>query len=378
MNIEHLYIHVPFCKSRCTYCAFYSTIHTSLQNQWYTAINNQLKSFSAQYEIKKLKTVYIGGGSPSAVDSDVLLSILHCFDDFCSSDTEFTIELNPADISDELTRILKDTYVNRVSLGIESFNDTVRTAVKRRGKSSDVQKVIQLLQNSTKFSVACDLMYGLPFQTPEVVQDDIKTIVALHPDHISYYELILEDSSELAHQLHENVISLPSHDENDRSWEIILSTLLDAEYERYEVSNWAYNGKYCYHNINYWQMGSWLGIGPSAVSNIDKHGSYIRIATVSNLNAYINNVLACSSEFISGKNAVIEYCMMQLRKKNGFSTDDFYERFPDQFHEIPEWLCKQFPLYLTTANNHITSNNTGLDNLNYIIVKLMQHMEQYT
>ncbi len=220
-------------------------------------------------------------------------------------------------------------------------------------------------------------MYGLPFQTASVVQEDIKALIELHPDHVSYYELTVEDTSELAHQMNNNLISLPSQDENECSWEIILSTLLDAGYERYEVSNWAHHGKYCSHNINYWEMGSWLGIGPSAVSNIDDHGSYTRIATVSNLNTYIANVLDSSSEHISGKTAVIEYCMMQLRKKNGFSTIDFYEWFPNQFHDIPKWLCKKFPAYLHNENNRITITDTGLDNLNYIILQLMHYLEQY-
>jgi len=375
MNINHLYIHVPFCKSKCSYCAFYSIVDSSLQNKWCSAIINQFNYFSTLYEITKLKTLYIGGGSPSALDPEILISILCYFNDFCASDTEFTIELNPADLSDELVHLLKDSSINRVSIGIESFNDTVRNAVKRRGTSSEILKAIKMLKHQTSFAIACDLMYGLPLQTKDIVQDDIKKLIEFHPDHISYYELTVEDISALARELNHKTVSLPAYDVNESSWEIILTSLFDAGYERYEVSNWAYQKNYCYHNINYWEMGSWLGLGPSAVSNIDGFGSYTRITTVSNIYAYLSNILDLSTDYIAGKTAVIEYCMMHLRKKNGFSTRDFYQRFSTQFHHIPEWLCNQFPLYLMNENNRITVHDTGLDHLNYIIVQLMNYLE---
>lgn len=375
MIIEHLYIHVPFCKSKCTYCAFYSIVDATLQKAWCQAIIKQLEHFSHDYEINKLKTIYIGGGSPSSLEPEILSYVLDYFDKYCSPDTEFTIELNPADITVELIELLKTSLVNRVSVGIESFNNTVRNAVKRRGTCDAIKEAIKLLQHCSKFSIACDLMYSLPFQTADVVQEDIKTLLELHPDHISYYELVLEDSSELARELHNGIVSLPSLDENENSWEIILSNLRNAGYERYEISNWARNGKYCQHNINYWEMGSWLGIGPSAVSNIDYNSSYTRIAAVANLTTYIANTLDLSIEQISGKTAVIEYCMMQLRKKNGFLAADLYERFSHQFHCIPDWLCKHFPHYLNNKNNRITMSDTGLDHLNYIIVQLMQYLE---
>lgn len=376
MTIEYLYIHVPFCKTKCHYCDFYSTTDITLQKEWYNAIIKHFEYYKKKYSINHLKTIYIGGGSPSSLNHALLATMVHYLEKYITPDTEFSIELNPYDLLPNLFEILLDSPITRISLGIESLNDAVRNAVNRRGTGKEIKSILKKLKQYNKFILSIDMMYGLPLQTSKIIHDDIQEILELKPDHISYYELFLEDASLLAKQVEKGVVALPSIIDNENAWEIIQNSMSESGYERYEISNWALNGKYCRHNIQYWKMGSWIGLGPSAVSNLDFFNSYMRLTNTANLTAYIDDFMQPTVEQITGKTAVIEYCMMHLRKKKGFNCNDFFARFNPCYHTIPEWLYRQFPSYVYYDNEHIAVTDDGMDHLNAVIRELMKYMEQ--
>ena len=262
-----LYIHVPFCRSKCPYCAFYSIPSPSLIPIWLKGLKKEVLLYKDQFD--RFDSLYLGGGTPTFLDTPALAGIIqHLFAhlDF-SSDTEFTIEANPCDLSDDKIRMLRKLGCNRVNLGVQSFDDHSLSALARRHTADDAKKALRRLRSFGFDNVGVDLMYGLEEQTLSGWIDTLNCALSFRPEHISCYQLALEKKTVFG-RLKEKGRIHPLSEEDERSYFLTTSQILtDRGYIHYEVSNFAKNNTCCSrHNRKYWEHVPYLGLGPSAHS----------------------------------------------------------------------------------------------------------------
>lgn len=259
-NVSGLYIHIPFCRSRCSYCDFFSGTDFSCANSYVSNVCRDVKRFEPLLD--KLETIYIGGGTPSALGSELspLLKALSRF-----SVKEFTVEANPDSLTYELLQTYLSYGVNRISIGVQSLQQIELDALKRRALVPKTVHVLELLRDSgVTYSV--DSMVGIPYQTPQSLFDTLHKVFYFAPSHISVYPLQLEKKTLLYKEATKGSISLPTEDETVDLMLFANETLKNAGYRHYEVANYAQPGKEAIHNSNYWRQKSYLGLGKSAAS----------------------------------------------------------------------------------------------------------------
>ncbi|MDE5786905.1 MAG: radical SAM family heme chaperone HemW [Duncaniella sp.] len=256
-----LYIHIPFCHSKCAYCDFYSVPVRGLTAQFVDALCNELDTRLASWPFE-ITTVYIGGGTPSSLSDDMLRRIvdrlpMNRFD-------EFTIEVNPEDVTRERARAWLGMGIGRVSMGVQSLDDDVLRAIGRRHSAADAINAYRTLRESGFTNVSLDLIYGLPGQTVEGWCDTLNHILELRPEHLSAYSLSYEDGTRLnAMRLAGKIAETPA-EEVERMYELLTENARKAGYHHYEISNFAIPGREAIHNSRYWDMTPYLGVGPGA------------------------------------------------------------------------------------------------------------------
>jgi len=288
-----LYIHIPFCSSFCDYCDFYSVNINDINDYYIDSfinaliidIKNQIKFF----DIKEIIYCYIGGGTPSLLGKKIriLLDELYKIPEF--SPIEFSIEANPESVTEDFLSICYDSGINRLSLGVQTFNKQSRLAV-NRVFCNDVSLEDRLALVSRYFPdmLSADIITGLPYQNKKTILDDIKRLLAFKPVHVSLYSLSVEDDTPLGEKIKNKTVAMPQCDFLDSLWLLGRDALLKEGFEHYEVSNFSLPGKECLHNICYWQMKNWLGAGPSASGTIidDNSGSAKRYTYLNNVDSY--------------------------------------------------------------------------------------------
>jgi len=253
--IRHLYIHVPFCQSKCPYCAFYSAPGTATAMTGF--VDNVLAALRRWSSQLAPQTIFIGGGTPSILPVTEMRRLLTA----TGPAPEFTLECNPATVDSEKARLYRQLGVNRISLGVQSLDDAQLRTLGRIHTARQALETYRLLRATGFANLNLDLMFGLPGQTPAQWRDTLRQAIALQPEHISAYSLTREDGTAFA--------DLAPNDELERElFEITMKTLTGAGYRHYEISNFARPGCECRHNIAYWEGADYLGLGPSAVSTI--------------------------------------------------------------------------------------------------------------
>lgn len=328
MNEIPLYIHIPFCRNKCSYCAFYSCINHSLdiEVQYINELKKQISFFMAKTASKTCSTLYIGGGTPSLLKNDNLRELLKFLEDIIDEHLqEFTIECNPEDIKDDFIALLNDSSVNRISLGVQSFNDSVLKSSGRIANSVSVESAISLIREKWKGRFSIDIISGLPGQTAEGQKKDIEMAVHSGADHISCYYLIVEENTPFS----DDPKLLDNREDEDLLWDICRKTLLSHGFEHYEISNFCKSGCESIHNLQYWKMNSYLGCGPGAVSMIGNDGIQ-RISTPHDLNGYLQGSSenwSVQVEEIPAWDFIFENYMMGLRTAAGINRGEFYRRF---------------------------------------------------
>jgi oxygen-independent coproporphyrinogen-3 oxidase len=265
-----LYIHVPFCLKKCPYCSFYSVAGQLDEGKRYTAaIQQQLNWFVGQISPGlQLRSIFFGGGTPSMLLPEVLAGILSdCLRHFPDQgELEISIEVNPATIDRSGLEKLRRAGFNRLSIGVQSFNDR---ELRRLGRPHSAAEAVQTVRQARKAGFAninLDLMYGLPDQELKSWQQSLEQGLELEPQHFSIYELTMEANTPFARQKEQGELVLPHEDTVLAMLEKTAQLVRAAGLERYEISNYARSGFQCRHNINYWQNGSYIGLGPGAVS----------------------------------------------------------------------------------------------------------------
>lgn len=337
-----IYIHIPFCKQACTYCDFhFSTSFNNYRQKMIDAICKEVELRKNYITDKNITTIYFGGGTPSTLHNQELNQIINkihlSFD--TKNLTELTLEANPDDITDEKLLDWKNCGINRLSIGVQSFLDEDLTWMNRAHNAAESQNAI-LLAKKHGFKITIDLMYGLPNTTHEKWASNIELAISLQPDHISAYCLTIEEKTKLNHLVNKKLIPVPGEDVQALQFETLLKKLSSANYEQYEISNFAKNQNYAEHNTNYWKGKQYLGLGPSAHS----FNSHSRSWNISNNQLYMkgiqNNIPDLEIEELSVPDQFNELILTGLRTKWGVNIHELHsikipnEKFNKKLNEF--------------------------------------------
>ncbi len=265
-KMQGLYIHIPFCKSRCIYCGFFSTTMLDLRQQYVDALCQEMKMRCQGGE--NISTIYLGGGTPSQLTTDQLRQILHraYIYNKVEKDAEVTIEVNPDDVTERFANDLTQLSVNRISMGVQTFDDKRLRFLHRRHTAEQVTTAVDRLRAAGIKNISIDLMYGFPGETIADCEADIAKALSLQVEHISTYCLMIEEDTQLQQMLQQGNITETEEELERQMYETIINRLEDGGYEQYELSNFARPGFHSRHNSSYWDGTPYIGIGAAAHS----------------------------------------------------------------------------------------------------------------
>ncbi|BAV02013.1 radical SAM family heme chaperone HemW [Lactococcus formosensis subsp. formosensis] len=324
------YIHIPFCSHICYYCDFAKVLMTGQPVEAY--IDELLKEYDS-YGISSLKTLYIGGGTPSVLPADQLEKLLtHLTKNLDLEELEeFTVEANPSDLTDEVLAVLADSPVNRISLGVQSFDNKLLKKIGRTHTEAEVYSSIERLRAAGFENITIDLIYGLPNQTMEMVERDVHKFLELDLPHVALYSLILEDHTVFMNRQRRGRLRLPSDDRNADMYEYIIETLTSKGYSHYEVSNFGKVGYESKHNMTYWDNAEYYGVGAGASGYLDG----IRYKNHGPVHHYLREEnKRVNEEVLTRKQMIEEEMFLGLRKKNGVSIERFQKKFGQTLEEV--------------------------------------------
>ncbi len=338
-----IYVHVPFCRSKCEYCDFYSLTEKDdkLMDGYLDAICSHIKESGPQAPDYKVDTIYFGGGTPTFFGADgmatILTTIRRCFD--VDSNAEITFEANPDSISDKLLRRLKAEGFNRVSLGIQCDDDEILKKIGRPHNYAQAVTAVQRIRKAGFKNLSVDLIYGLPGQTLYAWRQTLDHVLRLMPEHISCYGLKVEEGTPLYN--YKDFCNLPDDDAQADMYLTAVEMLKDRGYRQYEISNFARKGLYSRHNMRYWTGGEYLGFGPAASSDFAGR----RFTIVRDLKAYIDGIkhggeVLDEVEEIPLRERAGEYLMLRLRTTGGISKEEYEKGYLLPFAPIQEALEK--------------------------------------
>ncbi len=291
-----LYVHIPFCATRCSYCGFYSTTKLDLQDRYVDSLCREIalrKEYLSSYSTDSkaantiIRTIYIGGGTPSQLSRYSLEKLFHAIDTYleCSPE-EVTMEVNPDDVTNDLAETISALHINRVSMGAQTFDDNRLKFLNRRHKSFQVERAIDILHEHGVGNISIDLMFGFPGQTCDSWKEDVRRAISLDIQHISAYSLMYEEGTRLYRMLKENMIKEIDEEVSLNMYNELINILCGAGYEHYEISNFAKKGYRALHNSSYWHDIPYLGIGAAAHSYNIKSRQW----NVSDINKYIESI----------------------------------------------------------------------------------------
>lgn len=324
-----IYIHIPFCKMRCIYCDFYSTTRGELKERYVRALCRELQMRREYLQGENVETIYFGGGTPSQLAEEDFRQIFdtirqtygmeHC--------REITLEANPDDLTEAYAAMLRRLPFNRISMGIQTFDDTMLKLLNRRHNAVQAIEAVNCCRRAGFDNISIDLIYGLPGETDERWRHDLQQAVALNVEHISAYHLTYEEGTRLYQLLQAHSIREVDEDSSLRFFSTLIDTLTAASYEHYEISNFCRPGLHSRHNTSYWEGIPYLGCGPSAHS-FDRR---TREWNVASLEKYLCAIEAGSreydTEYLDDDTRYNEYVMTALRTKRGIVPEDLKQRF---------------------------------------------------
>jgi oxygen-independent coproporphyrinogen-3 oxidase len=350
-----LYIHIPFCKQKCHYCNFYSIASVRNKSKMVEAIVEELRIASNYLEDESLKTIYFGGGTPSLLDEPELNSI---FDSIykhfrVETNAEITLEANPDDLNTEKAILIKNTPVNRLSIGIQSFHDDDLLALNRIHTSQQAIDVIRNMQDAGMTNISIDLIYGIPGLTDNKWQQNLDTFRQLSLPHLSAYALTVEAHTTLAWLIKKGRSQPVNEEQSINQFKILQGFAAQHGYEQYEISNFSLPGMYSKHNSAYWSGEKYLGIGPAAHS----FNGNSRRWNVANSMTYINAIgegkLCYEEEILTEKQKFNEYLLTSLRTIQGCDLSFIEKRFGVDYREnIEKAIAKNI-----SSGKYILRNN---------------------
>ena len=338
-----IYIHVPFCRSKCNYCDFYSMPckDDALMDSYLDAVCAHIREAGALAPGYRVDTIYFGGGTPSYFGGDaiaiIMTAIRRNFD--VATDAEITFECNPDSVTDKLLHRMRAEGFNRVSMGVQDDHDDMLKKLGRPHTYAQSVAAFQRIRKAGFRNVSLDLMYGLPGQTLQDWRDTLENVLKMNPEHFSCYGLKIEEGTKL-YEI-KDVINIPDDDTQADMYLAAVDMLRERGFRQYEISNFARKGLYSRHNFKYWTGGEYLGFGPSASS--DFAGK--RFTIVSDLQAYINGIrtggdIMAEMEEIPLRERAGEYIMLRLRTSAGLSPEEYQRTFMLPFEPLEAKLEK--------------------------------------
>lgn len=328
-----VYVHIPFCASRCSYCDFFSTLKLADAGGPYVeAVLAEALLRRDELHGEAVKTLYLGGGTPSQLPLPLLSRLIEglrgVFD--LSGVEELTVEANPDDVTPGWCEALRSLGVNRVSMGVQSFEDHILRLIGRRHTAAQADEAVANLRRAGIDNISIDLIYGLPGQTVESWATSVKRALALRPQHISAYGLSYEEGTRLWHQRERGEIAEVPEEQCLEMYRTLIDELQAAGYEHYEISNFALPGYHSRHNSSYWDDTPYLGLGAAAHS----YDGAVRRYNPSDLTGYINRTqageLACDQERLTWQERYDERVMLGLRTARGVDAARLRQDFGDE------------------------------------------------
>ena len=360
--MEALYVHIPFCSHICSYCDFCKVYY---QEDWASQYLDALFYEMTEKQLpKSFQTIYIGGGTPSALSHQQLEKLLSILEPYSHQVKEYSIEVNPESVTIDKLKLMKNYGINRLSVGVQTFQDSLLPDIERYHTSSQAIEIIQQAYELGIHDINVDLIYGLPHQTIEDVKKDIEIINQLPISHVSIYSLILEDHTILKNQGYQ-----PLDEEQDALWyELINEELAKKGFQHYEISNY-YKTKPSYHNLTYWHYKEYEGIGLGA--HALKNHQYIE--NTKSLQQYFKHHFIKEVTSLSQDDELFEKLMMGLRLTEGVCIDEInqlYKRdFLNEYHDVIE---KHMRLHtLVIEDGYLKTTPQGMNCLNAILIDFL-------
>ena len=356
-----IYIHVPFCRSKCQYCDFYSltTKDDKLMDSYLDAMTRHIKEAGSLAPNHKVDTIYFGGGTPSFFGADgmatLLTAVRRYFD--VANDAEITFEANPDSVSDKLLRRLKAEGFNRVSLGVQCDDDEILKKIGRPHNYAQAVTAVERIRKAGYKNLSLDLMYGLPGQTREGWEKTLRRVLSLNPEHISCYGLKVEERTPLYE--YKDIANLPDDDAQADMYLAAVDILRSKGYRQYEISNFAKKGLISKHNMKYWTGGEYLGFGPDASS--DFAGK--RFTMVRDLLGYVDGIksggrVVSELHEIPSRERAGEFLMTRFRTTDGVDPLEYERKYLLPFAPLEAALqrCAQQHLATKSSNGswHLT------------------------
>lgn len=362
-----LYLHVPFCSSKCSYCAFYSVTNNQLKQDYIEAVCKELylrKHFFQDIHLKNnqfdpvVNTVYFGGGTPSCLDESDFEKIFNAiYDCFGTSFEEVTIECNPDDITLPYAKSLKK-YANRISLGIQTFNNDQLKLINRRHNAEEAIKAVNIIKEVGISNISIDLIFGFPKETLADWLFDINQAIKLDVQHVSAYSLMFEEGTKLYHLLQKEEIEQISEELSVEMYDVLIDKLSEAGLAQYEISNFAKPGFESRHNSSYWNETPYLGVGPSAHS----YNLSTRSWNVSNVSQYVKSIskgiLPLEEEQIDAITRYNDLITTALRTKEGIHLNALQEDYAQYLLEQSSEFIKEGTM-IKTSDNRLALTRKG-------------------
>lgn len=365
-----IYVHIPFCKKKCDYCDFISYCDKGMLISDY--IESVIKEIESQNIQSKITTVYIGGGTPSYIDSKYIIKILEKIKEKnISEDAEITIEVNPGTVTEKKLKDYINCGINRLSIGLQSTKDEILKEIGRIHEYADFLNTYNMAKKIGFNNMNVDLMIGLPNQKIIDIKESLEKILELNPNHISVYSLILEEGTPLFKKVEDGVLKIPDEELERNMYWYVKNTLELNGYKHYEISNYAKEGYESKHNLNCWNQKEYIGIGCAAHS----YKNITRYSNTENIEEYINNIHKKCFE----KNRIIhevqteedarkEFMLLGLRKIDGVKINEFKNKFGDNpiylYRNQLDKLSKEN--LIIVDNDNIRLSNRGIDLANLV------------
>ena len=364
MQTAGIYIHIPFCRKKCLYCDFYSIPNADdLIQPFIDALCIEIEQCNIDISDWHFDTCFIGGGTPSILHPNQLEQLLTALEKHFNIHhfSEFTIEVNPGEISENALNQFRSLGINRLSLGIQSLNSNNLKTLDRIHTPEQAIQSIELAKKIGFDNISCDLIYGIPNQSIQSWKETLKTVIKLQPEHLSAYELTVEPKTPLYSMVASNKIQMPSDLSILKKSQLTHNLLNENGYDKYEVSNYSIPGKKCVHNLHYWRIEPYLGLGPSAHS----FDGTQRYSNLSDLYLYIDNLQNNKSvqnhqETLTEIQLTNEKIGFGLRMKEGINLNSFSKSQQEQITISLSITQDKWPGCIQICDGQISLTEKGI------------------
>lgn len=347
-----IYLHIPFCKTRCIYCDFYSTTRSEWTDRYVEALCTELTRRKDYLQGEPVHTIYMGGGTPSQLSEEHFRKLFHTLQQVYGLEQchEITLEANPDDLTEEYTAMLKTLPFNRISMGIQTFHEDTLRLLHRRHTGAQAIRAVELCRKAGFQNISIDLIYGLPGENDFRWNQDLQQAIQLQVEHISAYHLTYEEGTPLYDMLHQHSVQEVDEESSLRFFTSLMDTLKDAGYEHYEISNFCKPGFHSRHNTAYWQGIAYLGCGPSAHSFNGSSRQWNKASLSAYMNGIEQDTCIYETEQLDVYTRYNECVMTGLRTQKGISLKQLHDTFGMQ---LKDYCLRNADTYLKNGQLEI-------------------------